>query len=146
MTHCRQSLLIFTAVTVANLHHHTIPMLEEHQYNTAAIHDGINDILKGMPNNVTVDSICNDIFEVALRCRNDNIGEVFISSVAYSSKASNALIQQLVDLLYKGCIENNFADDGAISKIDLWTDGIYLLERGITKIAKNLFSRFLIAF
>ena len=70
------------------LNHHTIPLLEEHQYDAAAIH-------------VTVDSICNDILEVALRCRNHNIGEVFISGVAYGSKVSNELIQQLNNLLYK---------------------------------------------
>ena len=70
------------------LNHHTIPLLEEHQYGAAAIH-------------VTVDSICNDILEVALRCRNHNIGEVFISGVAYGSKVSNELIQQLNNLLYK---------------------------------------------
>ena len=28
------------------LNHHTIPILEEHQYDAAAIHVGINDLLK----------------------------------------------------------------------------------------------------
>ena len=58
-------------------------MLEEHQYDTAGIHLHINDLLKGMSNDVTltVDSICNDVFKVALRCRNHNIGEVFILRV-----------------------------------------------------------------
>ena len=49
------------------------PILEEHQYDVAAIHVRINDLLKGMPNNVTVDSICNDIREIALRCHNHNV-------------------------------------------------------------------------
>ena len=49
------------------LNHDTIPILEEHQYDAAAIHIGVNNLLKGMPNNVTVDSICNDILEIALR-------------------------------------------------------------------------------
>ena len=96
-----------------------------------------------MPNNV--DSICNDILEIALRCRNHNIGEVFISSVAYSSKVSNELIQQLNNLLYKRCIEYgySFTNNGAaVSKIDLWTDGIHLLDSGKTKIANNLISSF----
>ena len=36
-----------------------------------------------MPNNVTVDSICNGNFEIVLlRYHNHNIGKVFISSVA----------------------------------------------------------------
>ena len=57
---------------------------------------------------------------------------------------SHELIQQLNDLLYKGCIEYgyNFIDDGAVSTTDLWTDGIHLRESGITKIAKNLISGF----
>ena len=83
------------------LNHHTVTLMEEHQYDAAAIHVRINDLLKGMANNVTVDSICNDILEIALRCRNHNIGEVFISGVAYGSKVSNELIQQLNNLLYK---------------------------------------------
>ena len=88
------------------LNHHTIPLLEEHQYDAAAIH-------------VTVDSICNDILEIALRCRNRYISEVFISSVAYSSKVSNELIQQLNNFLYKRCIQYgySFINNGAVSKI-----------------------------
>ena len=124
--------------------HHVIPILEELQYDVAAIHVGINDLLKGTPNNLTVGSICNDIFEIALCCHSQNIGEVFISSVAYSSKVSSELIQQLNDLLCKGCIEYgfNFVDNGAVLKIDLWTGRIHLFENGITKIAKNLISSF----
>ena len=64
------------------LNHHAIPILEEYQYDAAVIHVGVSDFLKGMPNNVTVDSICNDILETVLRCHNHNIGEVFTSSVA----------------------------------------------------------------
>ena len=97
-----------------------------------------------MPHNVTVDSICNDIVEIALCCRNHNVSEVFISSVAYSSKVSNELRQQLNDLLYRKCIEYgyNFIDNGAVSKIDPWTDENHLLDSGKTKIANNLISSF----
>ena len=99
------------------LNHHTIPILEEHQYDAAAIHVRINDLLKGMSNNVTIDSIYNDILEISLRCCHHNIGEVFISSVAYGSKVSNELIQQLYNLLYKRCIEHgySFINNGAVS-------------------------------
>ena len=43
------------------LKHHAILILEELQYDTAAIYVEINNLLKGMPSNVTVVSICNDI-------------------------------------------------------------------------------------
>ena len=36
----------------------------------------------------------------------------------------------------------SFINNGAVSKIDLWTDGIHLLEKGKTKIANNLISNF----
>ena len=44
--------------------HHTVPTLEEHQYDAAAVHVGINDFLKGIPNNVAVDGICDDILKL----------------------------------------------------------------------------------
>ena len=90
-----------------------------------------------MSNNVTVTvgSICNEIFEIALRCRNHNIGEVFISVF---------ITQQLNDLLYSRCIDYGygFIDNGAVSKIDILIDGIRLLDSSKTKIANNLISSF----
>ena len=55
------------------LNHHTAPIFKEYQYDAAATHVGTNDLLKGMSNNVTVNSICNDTLEIALRCRNLNV-------------------------------------------------------------------------
>ena len=57
---------------------------------------------------------------------------------------SNELTQQLNDLLYNRSIKHgyNFIDNGAISKIDLWTDGIHLLDSGKTKIVNRLISSF----
>ena len=98
----------FSGSKANQLNHHRIPNMEEHQYDAAAIHVEINDLPKGMSNNarmVTVENICNNILEIALFCRNHNIGKVFISSVAYNSKVSNELTKQLNDLLYKRCIE-----------------------------------------
>ena len=133
----------FPASKANQLNHHTIPVLEDYQYDAAVIYVGMNDLPNGMSNNVTVDSICNGILQIALRCRNHDIGEVFISNVAYSSKVSNELIQQLNDSLDNRCIEYiyNFMDNGAVSKIDLWTDRIHLLDSGKTKIANKLFFR-----
>ena len=36
----------------------------------------------------------------------------------------------------------NFTDNGAVSKIDLWTDGIHLFDSGKTKIVTELISSF----
>ena len=40
--------------------HHTIPILEEHQYDASAIHVGINDLLKSSEN-ININEISKDI-------------------------------------------------------------------------------------
>ena len=56
----RVHLKSFPGSEAKQLNHHTIPILEEHQYDAAAIHVGINDLLKGMSNNVT--ATVDDLF------------------------------------------------------------------------------------
>lgn len=56
----------FPGSKAKQLNCHTVPILEKHQYKAAVIHVRINDFLKGMPNNITVGSICNDTLEIAM--------------------------------------------------------------------------------
>ena len=56
----------FPGSKAKQLNYHTVPILEKHQYKAAVIHVRINDFLKGMPNNITVGSICNDTLEIAM--------------------------------------------------------------------------------
>lgn len=67
----------FSGSTAKQVNHHMIPTLEERQCDRATIHVRINDLLKGNLN-VSPDRICNDILEIALLCRNYNIGKKFI--------------------------------------------------------------------
>ena len=57
---------------------------------------------------------------------------IFISSIAYSSKVNPVSIQHLNGLLFRECVTNGFkfVDNGAVSEIDHWTDGIYMMESG----------------
>ena len=59
--------------------HHTIPVLEEHQYDAAAIHVVLM-ICEKVPQTY-VNRIAKDIINIALRCRSHNIATVFISKV-----------------------------------------------------------------
>ena len=84
--------------------------------------------------------ICKEIINIGLRCRNNNIVMVFISSIAYSSQVNPSLLQQLNGLLFDECRRNGFkfVDNGAVSESDLWTDGIQMIESGKRFIANNL--------
>ena len=55
------------------LNYQTIPVIEGNNYDAAAIHVGINK---------SVNDIWRDIISIALRCRSNNISNVFISFLA----------------------------------------------------------------
>ena len=57
-----------------------------------------------------------------------------------SSKLNPESIQQLNGLLFDECRRNGFKfiDNGVVSEIDLWTDGIHMIESGKLIIANNL--------
>ena len=127
----------FPRAKARQLNHHAILLLEDNTYDAAAIHVGINDFLSNVK---STNDICKDITDIGLRCRNNNTGMIFISSIAYSSKVNPVSIQQLNGLLFDECRRNGlkFVDNVAVSEIDLWTDGIHIIESGKRIITKNL--------
>ena len=131
----------FPGCKATQLDHHTIPILQEQYYDAAGIHVGINDLLNSSSKK-SVDEICDDIIKIALRCRSHNIVTIFMSSIAYSNKVNLQLIRNLNGLLHNACTKYGFhlVDNGAVSKCDLWKDGIHLLETGKVIIANNFIS------
>ena len=123
------SLKAFPGAKARQLNHRTIPLLEDNTYDAAVIHVGINDLLSNVK---STNYICKDIIDIGLRCRNNNIGMIFISSIAHSSKDNPASIQQLIGLLFEECRRNGFklVDNEAVSEFDLWTNGIHMIESG----------------
>ena len=127
----------FPGAKAKQLNHHTIAPLEDNTYDAAAIHVGLNDLITNVK---STNNICKDIINIALKCRNSNIGMIFISSIAYSSKVNPASIKQLNGLLFDESRSNGFkfVDNGAVSENDLWTTGIHMIESGKLNIANNL--------
>ena len=132
----------FAGSKAQQLIYHTLRMLEEHLYDAAWIHVGINNLLKGTQN-PSIDSICNGINYIALRCGNHSINKVFISSIAYSTEVNSELIQQLNEQLYEECIEYRYhvVGNGAVSNMGFLTGGIHLESSKIIS-AKNLIGKF----
>ena len=90
--------------------------------------------------NINVNEIANVIINIALRCRSHNIATIFISSIVHSPKISHTKIQKLNGLLLNECAKYGFhlVDNGAVSKDNLWRDGVHLVENGKVIIANNL--------
>ena len=68
-----------------------------------------------------LNDIWKDSIDFGLRCKNNNIGRIFILGIACSSKVNPASIQQLNVLLFDDCRRNDFkfVDNEAVSEIDL---------------------------
>ena len=129
----------FPGSKAKQMDHHVIPILEQHQYDAAVIHVGINDLLKRRTN-INASQIAKDIINIALRCRSHTIAIIFISSIVYSTKVSHTIIPKLNELLLNECTKYDFhlVDNGAVSKVNLWKDGVHLVESGKVVIANNL--------
>ena len=112
--------------------HYIIPLLENDTHNAAAIHVGVNDLLSNVK---LTNNVCKDIIDIGL----NNIGIFSISSLAYSPKVKPTSIQQLNGLVFNECRRNGFkfADNKAVSEINLWRDGIHVIE-GKRIVANNL--------
>ena len=93
--------------------------------------------------NIRVNEIAKDIINIALRCRSHAIATIFISRIVYSSKVSHTIIQKLNYLLLHESTKYGFhlvdnTNNGAVSKKNLWSDGVHLVESGKVIIANNL--------
>ena len=131
----------FPGAKANQLNYQTIPAIQGNNYDAAAIHVGINDLLSS---NKSVNDICRDIISIGLRCRSNNISKVFISSIAYSSKIDTVLMKRLNKALYDECQRNGFTfvNNGAVTENDLWLDGIHLQESCRRIIANSLINSF----
>ena len=129
----------FSGSKVKQMDHHTIPILEEHQSDAAAIRVRINGFIK-CRTSFNVNKNAKDFINIALRCQSHNLARIFISSVGYSTKVSYTIIQKLNEHLLNECAKYIFhlIYNRAVSKKDLLNDGVHLLESGKVIIIYNL--------
>ena len=73
-----------------HLNHYTICLLEDKTCDATSIHVGICDLLSNVK---STNEICKGIIDIGLRCRTNNFGMMFISSIALSSKVNPASMQ-----------------------------------------------------
>lgn len=81
-----------------------------------------------------------DIIDLGLQFSTNKFSKISISITSFSAKANRALIQQLNGLLFviRRRDDLKFDDNGAVSEIDLWTNGIHLMGSDKRIIVNNL--------
>ena len=101
-------LKVFPGSKSQQLNHHSIPILQEYEYDGAIIHAGINDLVKNPNKNKDATKITRDIIDIALQYRSHNIGTVFVSSIVYSTKIHYELLCKVNNFLHEECVKNGF--------------------------------------
>ena len=131
----------FPGATANELAHYIIPTLQEDTPESAIVHVGINDLLeKGK--DINIPKLAEEVIGVGLLCRQYNVKDIFISSIAYTTKANVNYIRNLNKEIKQLCNRYNFVfiENGNIRNTHLWKDGLHLNDSGITVIASNFIS------
>ena len=84
-------------------------------------------------------NIARNVIDIALQCRNHNIGTVFISSIVYSTKVNYELLCKVNHFLHEECVKNGFyfIDNAAVTKRDFWNNGVHMVESGKCLVRNN---------
>ena len=138
---CKVDLKAFPGAQANQLINRSRPVLEGNNYDVGVIHVGVNDLLNRRHlNDDVLSEICDDIINMGIRCRNYNIGTIFISGIAYSTRIDIYFLNRLNKMLQESCTINGFffIDNGAVCEQDLWEDGIHLEDSGKNIIANNV--------
>ena len=106
MNRGRIHLKAFPGARAKHLNHYLVPSLEEHEYDCAIIHVGINDILRHKNEN-ELKNLLEDILKIANSYRNRNVDKVFLSSILLSLRTSID-IEKINNELKNLCFRNDF--------------------------------------
>ena len=103
------------------LNHHSIPILQEYEYDGAIIHVGINDLIKNPNENKDATKIRRNIIDIALQYRTHNIGTVFVSSIVYSTKVNYELLCKVNNFLHEECVKTGFFSSDGERSLERWS-------------------------
>lgn len=112
--------------------------MEEHSYDAALIHVGINDLLRNKDNN-DIENIAKNIIDFGLTCQRFKINKIFISAITFSKKINSNMLTQVNEAIRVLCSQHGFTfiPNTFIQMKHLWKDGVHLKEEGLCLLARN---------
>ena len=118
--------------------HYTEPTLETGFYDSAILHVGVNDLLNNKSPSSTDDLVSN-LVKIVNKCKSFGVMDLFVSGIAFNKRLPYAVIKKVNEKIVDMCKKNGivFIDNGNISNMDLYQDGLHLLERGKCLLANN---------
>ena len=118
--------------------HYIEPTLETVFYDSAILHVGVNDLLNNKwPS--SADDLVSNLVKIVNKCKSFGVMDLFVSGIAFNKGLPQSVIKKVNEKIVDTCQKNRivFIDNGNISNMDLYQDGLHLLERGKCLLAKH---------
>ena len=134
----------FPGATVSQLEHYITPHLTERCPDIVGLHIGTNNIKPRYPaHEKTSLEIANHVINIARKCKEHGVKEVFISSITCRSNRHE--MQKVLDTnchLMNLCNTQkfHFISNSNIQLQNLWEDGLHLGDSGIEILENNFIS------
>ena len=123
--------------TTADMHWHITPTLIEEKPDRVVLNIGTNNLTK--KRHQTEEEICQDIFNIAEKCRSYGVNEVYISGLTLRPSFASK-VEKINDILRRnsGLKNYTFIDNTNITRSHLARDNLHLNRQGTILLA-NIF-------
>ena len=118
--------------------HYIEPTLETGFYDSAILHVGVNDLLNNRSPSST-DDLVSSFVKIVDKCKSFGVMDLSVSVIAFNKSLQYTVIKKVNEKIVDMCKKNGlvFIDNGNISNMDLYQDGVHILERGQCLLANK---------
>ena len=118
--------------------HYIEPTLETGFYDNVILHVGVNDLLNDKLSRSN-DNLMSNLVNIVNKCKSFGVMDLFLSGIDFNKRIPYTVIKKVNEKIADMCKKNSivFTDNGNISNVDLYQDGLQLLERGKCLLANN---------
>ena len=98
----------------------------------------VNDLLDNKSAS-SVENLVSNLVKIVNKCKSFGVMDLFVSGFAFNERLPYAVMKKVNEKIVDMCKKNGivFIDNGNISNMDLYQDGLHLLERGKCLLANN---------
>ena len=116
--------------------HYIEPTLETGFYDI--LHVGVNDLLNNRSPSST-DDLVSSFVKIVDKCKSFGVMDLSVSGIAFNKSLQYTVIKKVNEKIVDMCKKNGlvFIDNGNISNMDLYQDGVHILERGQCLLANK---------
>ena len=123
--------------------HYITPTLEDGNFDAVILHFGVNDLLRNRNQSEAVDELILNLEKTGKKCTSFGVRKVIVSSIVYNKRVPNSFVDEANSKIISMGKHKSFEyiNNGNISSIHLFDDGLHLLESGMCILTNNFIGK-----